>query len=402
MGYFTIQMASGELYHYGILGQKWGKRNGPPYPLSSASKSASEKNASKSERLKSGFKKYSAATNKYNRDVNKIKLSSYTRKVSRKKNESVPKYLVRAYKKGREIQEDNRKKTWKVQDEYFNTLFSEHPNIMDARKKLADIYRDETTQKILKGMVIAAGAVYIGYTVKDLQVSMAVDRSMAYRRLSSQFSKIPISELSGKVDTLPAEQTLQRLVRVPRNFTGSKSNLDLVREKEADWDKIYATYKKNDNRIYQAVFNMRGSGVQVISTRKTTQNLVGASERQRVMTFMQLFNTSQEFREGFVKDMGWHMDEAKKLDPKHSRQYYKQFSTMLGKSNSNTAPIYFNKLKEKGYDFLIDDNDAHGLGNSPVIILNADKNTVITGAKAITNMDRIISTILIDTHAIRH
>ena len=49
-----------ELYHHGILGQKWGKKNGPPYPLKSADHSASEKKAG----WKKSLNKYSGVDTK--------------------------------------------------------------------------------------------------------------------------------------------------------------------------------------------------------------------------------------------------------------------------------------------------------------------------------------------------
>ena len=45
MGELVIRTTTNELYHHGILGQKWGQKQGPPYPLSASKHSASERNA---------------------------------------------------------------------------------------------------------------------------------------------------------------------------------------------------------------------------------------------------------------------------------------------------------------------------------------------------------------------
>lgn len=43
-----------ELYHHGVAGQRWGKKNGPPYPLSASAHSASEKKAGWRKSLNGG------------------------------------------------------------------------------------------------------------------------------------------------------------------------------------------------------------------------------------------------------------------------------------------------------------------------------------------------------------
>lgn len=54
-----------DIYHHGILGQKWGERNGPPYPLNSSQKSSVEKKRESDNRRYSGeykIKRYKSPT----------------------------------------------------------------------------------------------------------------------------------------------------------------------------------------------------------------------------------------------------------------------------------------------------------------------------------------------------
>ena len=74
--YYTI---GGCLYHHGILGMRWGVKNGPPYPLEASSHNASERKAGYKKSIGGGSneelydRKRKNNNKRYNTDYKKIK-----------------------------------------------------------------------------------------------------------------------------------------------------------------------------------------------------------------------------------------------------------------------------------------------------------------------------------------
>lgn len=88
-------MGKNELYHHGIEGQKWGKRNGPPYPLSKSESRAIKRQAkiqAKQEKIMRKRGVSAATASKYAKQMTDEQLNSI---IDRLKREDTYKELVK-------------------------------------------------------------------------------------------------------------------------------------------------------------------------------------------------------------------------------------------------------------------------------------------------------------------
>ena len=74
---YETYTVGGYLYHHGIAGQKWGKRNGPPYPLKPNAHSPSEK--------KAGWKSSLSSNTDINKRINKLRKKEITKDANEQK-----------------------------------------------------------------------------------------------------------------------------------------------------------------------------------------------------------------------------------------------------------------------------------------------------------------------------
>lgn len=124
-------MSENYLEHHGILGQKWGKKNGPPYPLNESDHSAAEKRMAELQDKANRYK--SKVPGHYVSDLGKHKAEKYTRKAAAAEG--------KAYK--------IRKKIGKTYQKELNLLDNEYVNAAGEYMK-ADTKANKIAEKASK------------------------------------------------------------------------------------------------------------------------------------------------------------------------------------------------------------------------------------------------------------
>ena len=124
------KLTTNELYHSGVKGQQWGKKNGPPYPLSASQHSSKEKKAGTSgwtkeakqeSRKKANSKKKNAITRK-----KKVLIEGVKSKIEKKQSEKQSKKQSEKQSLNKDKMNDETKKNESTKGS--NNYQNEHAN----------------------------------------------------------------------------------------------------------------------------------------------------------------------------------------------------------------------------------------------------------------------------------
>lgn len=240
-----------ELYHHGIQGQKWGKKNGPPYPLSRSQMSSAEK---KQRNIKKNIDKAARRTDKRkSQDVHsdlksrvasnvkdKVIFEDY-RKIQNKRQELYDSYEETKIKMEKEIDKNpkiqelfNKQVRWAADEgyEYFSKMTDFGEEIHDMA---IDIYRNKErylpeTTKNLRNIKKSQGE-YIKLVNDNVQ------------RIVDEFGNEKISKL--KRENITYNDIINQIVR-------RESNRDFYGDLEGRmFDDIRDTLYNNTNFLKQ-------------------------------------------------------------------------------------------------------------------------------------------------------
>lgn len=374
------------LSHHGILGQKWGKKNGPPYPLGESDHSASEKKAGWKKSLGKGTgdgSSPSTGSKRYSTDVAGAKQKLAKAKAEEKKaatdynkatlygqvyNEAATKKLRKAGintqlaktdlqdEKAKEKMNSETKKSQhrvNLENAYLKKGFTQEEAEVQA-------YKRERTEKILAvtaGLTVAAIAGYAAYKYHDKVTDKLIQPGTLLQNISR-------NDTAGVRDA----------------FYSSMTKMDNTKYRGMYGQSILA----EGHKVYEKQLSVN-SALKVASeshAREALADLVrnDASYAKTLETHLQnsIGRYGSDAQNGVIKRG---LDSLKK--GKVDARVYEALNMTLVDHNLGTSDAvhkgFYNKLKSLGYDAIIDVNDKKYSGyktSSPLITFNATKTAV--------------------------
>lgn len=205
--------------------------------------------------------------------------------------------------------------------------------------------------------------------------AQVVEKKYATGFLSRPMSDAEYKKLGTKDLVLNKNQAVRRVTRrEDEKFNGGIT---------------YVSYKKQDVETYRAVmplvssvFARAGSKQYKQSyeaTYRATERLKSPSEKARVDGFVELFdNPSVKLKNGktitgrqLLERTGYKYEVKGLTAQQIGQKFYKNFTELQYKDTPlNTA--YYESMRKKGYNAVVDDNDRGHLSNTPLILLNPD------------------------------
>ncbi len=365
MKYYYNGITSDTLYHHGILGQKWGKKNGPPYPLDEGDHSIKE--------VKDGWKKsLGSGRNEHLYDRQSNSIEKPKRKIYTK--EQIDKHrdkLVDYYR-------------YKDRKQY---LYYRVASDDDIAKDLQN--KEQVKKALIAGAAVVgiSAAVYLAYKYDIIN---------KIKNQKNTSEKETLNIFKGATDdiefVLGEGSTIHRMEGL--------SGLDITKKDEAS----YMAFDPDDVKRYRSLLrDWHGTGQRFDTSYKTTKDIKVPTEKTARKIFSELYD-DPKFKNQLTEDLasclqhaykasGHNLSRSEAISAAKGHLYQDYFGmgiySLVGKGESSKT--YFSALQKAGFDAIIDYFDAGSLGEKPLIMIDPNGSLTKTGERLVSGFEQILT-----------